>query len=376
MKRIFLLFYLLNSLAATAQMNVTVTPTGSVTWCYKDSVGYMASITGTDTSGVSYRWQKNGADIFGADSNLLYFPKAKLSDTGQYRCIATKWPMIDTSNIVVLNMYPAMKFDTMYRYNALACPLQCKGQYKALVSGGTPFKLDPPYMYNWHGGHSQDTLCFGLCPGKHRLTVTDSMGCSIDSNYFIDVLKAPKVRYTILPGDTVYLTNPTATLQFNDTATQYMTNWKWYMYYNVDSNITTSNVNPVSYTYDRSGQMLTMMRFRDKNGCDTTLTDTLTVQIINLFIPNAMTTNPPNDKLTFKEIVSTDNYKDITLSDVYLSNELWIYDRWGRRVYHTTNYVNSTWDGGKLPDGTYFYVFRGHGLYSDDNHHGSIQMFK
>ena len=376
MKRLLSLLFVLCSLASIAQMKVTVTPTGTYTWCYKDSVGYTARITGTDTTGVSYRWQKNGVDIVGADSALLYFPHVKLSDSGEYRCIAAKWAMIDTSNVVMLRMHPAMKMDTLRRYNALACPLQCKGQFKANVSGGTPFKLYPPYMYNWHGGHSQDTLCFGICPGKHRLTVTDSVGCSIDSIYFVDVLKAPYVRYHILPGDTIFLTNPTATLQFNDSVRQFLTSWKWYMYYNVDSTITTSNVNPVSYTYDRSGPMLTMMRFRDTNGCDTTLTDTLVVKIINLFIPNAMSSNSPNDKLTFKETVAKDNYRDIVLSEVYISNELWIYDRWGRKVYHTTNYVNGAWDIGKLPSGTYFYVFRGHGLYSDDNHHGSITIIK
>ncbi len=376
MKRLIILFFLFASVTSLAQLKVTVTPTGTYTWCYKDSVGYTAKITGTDTSGVSYQWQKNGLDIFGADSALLYFSVAKLSDTGEYRCIASKWAMVDTSNIVILKMHPAMKFDTLRRYNALACPLQCKGQFKAQVSGGTPNVTYPPYYYNWHGGHSQDTLCFGLCPGKHRLSVTDSLGCTIDSNYFVDVLKAPKVRYTILPSDTIYLTNPTATLQFNDSSRQFIDSWKWYMYFNVDSTVTTSNVNPVTYIYDRSGPMLTMMRFRDNNGCDTTLQDTLTVKIINLFIPNVMTSNTPNDKLTFKETISDKNYTDIILSDVYLSNELWIYDRWGRRIYHTINYVNSTWDDAKLPDGTYYYVFKGHGLYGDDMHHGSITILK
>ena len=376
MKRLIILFFLFASVTSLAQLKVTVTPTGTYTWCYKDSVGYTAKITGTDTSGVSYQWQKNGLDIFGADSALLYFSVAKLSDTGEYRCIASKWAMVDTSNIVILKMHPAMKFDTLRRYNALACPLQCKGQFKAQVSGGTPNVTYPPYYYNWHGGHSQDTLCFGLCPGKHRLSVTDSLGCTIDSNYFVDVLKAPKVRYTILPSDTIYLTNPTATLQFNDSSRQFIDSWKWYMYFNVDSTVTTSNVNPVTYIYDRSGPMLTMRRFRDNNGCDTTLQDTLTVKIINLFIPNVMTSNTPNDKLTFKETISDKNYTDIILSDVYLSNELWIYDRWGRRIYHTINYVNSTWDDAKLPDGTYYYVFKGHGLYGDDMHHGSITILK
>ncbi len=380
MKRLVLLLFLFSSLVSMAQLKVTVTPTGTLTWCYLDSVGYTANISGTDTSGVSYRWQKNGIDIPGADSALLLFPHSKPSDTGQYRCIASKLAMTDTSNIVILKMHPAMKLDTLRRYNALACPLQCKGQFKAIASGGTPFKLYPPYQYNWHGGHSQDTLCFGICPGKHRLTVTDSLGCSIDSIYFVDVLKLPKVRYTITPittdTNTIFLTNPTATLQFNDTARQYMTNWKWYMYYNVDSTVTTSNVNPVTYTYDRTGSMVTQMRFRDKNGCDTTLQDTLTVKIINLFIPNAMTSSQDNSVLTFQEKTSDKTGKTIVLSDVYISNELWIFDRWGRRVFHTTNYVNSTWSDSKLPDGTYFFIFNGHGLYGDDVHHGSITILK
>jgi hypothetical protein len=119
-----------------------------------------------------------------------------------------------------------------------------------------------------------------------------------------------------------------------------------------------------------------MMRFRDNNGCDTTLQDTLTVKLINLFIPNAMTSNSPNDVLTFKDKSDTTSATALVLSDVYLSNELWIFDRWGRRVYHTTNYMNSTWSDAKLPDGTYFFIFKGHGLYGDDMHHGSITILK
>jgi len=379
MNRILLFLFMFASLASMAQMQVTVTPTGTHIYCYRDSVGYTATITGTDTSQVTYRWQKNGVDIPGADSAYLLFPHARISDTGLYRCIASKWAMIDTSNIVHLRMHPVMKFDTLYRFNELACALQCKGQFKALVSGGTPNKTYPPYYYAWHGGHSQDTICFGLCPGKHKLTVTDSLECSIDSIYFVDVLKSPKVRYTILPADTIYLTNPTATLQFNDTARDYMTSWKYYMYYNVDSTITTSNVNPVSYSYDRTGVMTTQLKFRDKKGCDTVITDTLTVKLINLFIPSAMTFQdgyPENKKFTLQEKTGDNKGHDIDLSEVYLSNEIWIFDRWGRKIYHTTNYVNGSWTCEKVPDGTYYYIFKGHGPYGDDTHHGSITVIK
>lgn len=378
MKHWLILSFLLCITSSYAQLKVSIDTTGKTKpYCYKDSVGYTARISGTDTAGVLYRWQKNGSDIPGADSNKIYFSKARPSDTGYYRCIASKAGVTDTSNTVRLRMHPAMRFDTLYRYNALACPGQCKAQYKAKVSGGTPFKLYPPYSYNWHGGHSQDTLCFGLCPGKRWLEVTDSMLCVLDTTYYVEVLVAPKIRYETLPGDTIFLTNPNATLVFNDTARKYMLNWKWYKN-NVgnDSNFNIANVNPVTWTYDRTGNMVTSLKFRDVNGCDTTITDTLIVQIINLFIPNVMTSNPPNNVLTFKETVGEQNYRDIVLSEVYESNELWIYDRWGRRVYHTTNYVNGSWETGKLSDGTYFYVFKGHGPYGDDMHRGTIQLFK
>lgn len=50
----------------------------------------------------------------------------------------------------------------------------------------------------------------------------------------------------------------------------------------------------------------------------------------------------------------------ITGVENFEQNELYIYNRWGREVYHAVDYQND-WEGeyrgDKLPDGTYFYVF-------------------
>jgi gliding motility-associated-like protein len=41
----------------------------------------------------------------------------------------------------------------------------------------------------------------------------------------------------------------------------------------------------------------------------------------------------------------------------YPENELLILNKWGDVVYKTSHYTN-TWDGGELPDGSYFYVLK------------------
>jgi hypothetical protein len=39
-----------------------------------------------------------------------------------------------------------------------------------------------------------------------------------------------------------------------------------------------------------------------------------------------------------------------------VSNTLKVFNRWGSVVYEMNGYKND-WDGGEVPDGTYYYVF-------------------
>ncbi|MFQ3576322.1 MAG: gliding motility-associated C-terminal domain-containing protein, partial [Cytophagales bacterium] len=43
--------------------------------------------------------------------------------------------------------------------------------------------------------------------------------------------------------------------------------------------------------------------------------------------------------------------------NLYPDNEVFVFNRWGARVFHRAGY-NNNWDGGGLPDGTYFYTIR------------------
>jgi gliding motility-associated-like protein len=62
------------------------------------------------------------------------------------------------------------------------------------------------------------------------------------------------------------------------------------------------------------------------------------VTIPNVFTPNS---DGQNDRFVIDGIL-------------YVSNNLRVFNRWGQEVYAASNYKNQ-WDGGDLPDGTYYY---------------------
>jgi hypothetical protein len=58
----------------------------------------------------------------------------------------------------------------------------------------------------------------------------------------------------------------------------------------------------------------------------------------------------------------------------YLGTELWVYDRWGKRVFHQVNYKSGDWDGGNCSDGVYFYVLKCNGQYNDEDFKGTVTI--
>ena len=110
-------------------------------------------------------------------------------------------------------------------------------------------------------------------------------------------------------------------------------------------------------------------------GCDTTYTDThLLILPVKLKIPNIFTPNGDGINDYF-EIGYGEEGKPINDLNVYfLSNKLTIFNRWGRIVYESNDYKND-WDGGKLPDGTYFYVLECKGKTQNYRYKGSVMIW-
>ncbi len=371
MKHFLLIIFCLFGVASSAQITVTVRPADTLL-CFGDSVALVADISGTVTTTVSYQWQKNQTDIPGANDSLYAIASLRESDPGTYRCLLSVGGTLYTSNDALIRMHPKMRVDTLYRYNPLGCPSECKGQFKTKISGGTPFSIYPPYIYDWNGGHSQDTIVFGLCRGKYILTVTDSVGCHIDTSYYVDVLKSPKVTFDILPKDTVYLTNPNIQVQFPDSMRVHMLNWTW----DFGDSARIQNANPAYHTYDRTGKFNVKLSFTDVNGCDTTLIVELLVKVVELAIPNIFTPNGDGKYDKFKIKIKDESDQEEDYRQAYLNTEFMVFDRWGKRVFHENNYKSEDWDGGNLSDGTYFYILKCHGQYSDDVFKGSVTILR
>jgi len=373
MKHILIILSFFISIATLGQVTVTITP-DDTTICYRDSIEFTAIVVGAGNAKASYLWQKNMITIPGATDSVFKIIKTTESSPGLYRVIVSV-PGVgsDTSNDAILRMHPRMFIDTLYRYNPLGCSGECKGQFKALVSGGTPFLQESKYIYEWHGGHSQDTLVFGLCPGHYKFTVTDSLGCSLDSAYFVDYLKSPKVDFEFKPGDTIFLTNPTVQVIFPDSMKRYLANWTW----DFGDSVRITNQNPVSHTYGdtlKPGQVKVKLSFTDLNGCDTTIVHELAVKVAELDIPNLFTPNGDEWNQGFAVEIKIDRKKDYR--EAYLSTELYVYDRWGRKVYNKSAYKTSEWEGDRLSDGTYFYILKCHGQYTDDVYKGSVTILR
>lgn len=367
----FLLFSLLFPFQALlSQIVIEITPSDSV--CYRDSVTIVSTLENPVSGKIGYQWQKNFIDYPGATDSVFIIQKMSLTDVGYYSCILLIDNLpADTSETVFLYMHPRMKVDTIFRFNDLGCYSECKGQFKTAISGGTPFSVYPPYIYEWGGGKSQDTIVFGLCPNSYTLTVTDSMGCSIDTAYLVDYLKSPKVDFKFSPRDTIYLTNPVITIAFADSMRPLISNWTW----EFGDSAKLANENPVTHVYEGSGSKKVKLKYTDLNGCDTVYEHELTVKVAELDIPNVFTPNGDtrNDKF---EIRLKGESKTEDFRQAYLSNEFEVFDRWGRKVFSKDNYKSEDWDGGNLSDGTYFYVLRCVSYWGNDNYHGAVTILR
>jgi gliding motility-associated-like protein len=366
MKQLLLSIFLFSGYHSFSQVTCTVSP-ADTTVCFRDSITLRTDTTG---SGIfTYKWLKNNVIISDADTSFLTIPVVDYPDTGVYICIVSNGIFTDTSNTARLRMHPKMKIDTLYRYNDLGCPGTCKGQFKVKVSGGAP-----PYNYEWGSGFSQDTIVFGLCQGNYTFIVTDTNQCSLDSTYYVDVLKTPEIEISVEPGDTIYLTKPAIVVSFPDTSEMKITNWEWKF---GDTTALFPNNNPASYIFSNDSSSLGLQTiklfFTDLNGCVDSSFHDITVKIAKLKIPNVFT--PDNNDINETFVIKLED-SDLNFSDVYMSTELQIIDRWGRKVYSKSNYKSGEWDGKNLSDGAYFYILQCTGFYGVDVFKGSVTILR
>lgn len=293
------------------------------------------------------------------------------------------------SDALTIHMHP--KFEIKFDQIKLTCSDNSAengktAKVRAYVEGDTvkPYK----YIYEWHTNYQEvddpQVAIALMARRKYTVTVTNPVtGCSQTGEFTVKAYPNPLITISSDPKDTVYMQRPYATWSFtNDSDTIEVTNFFW-KFGTIDESFTDATPTKTYQEADEGQSVETFLTVTSDCGCDTTYKDDILVLPVKLKIPNIFTPNGDGQNDFF--IIGYDESggapkrgneydKYVTLSEYYLSHKLVIFNRWGRIVYESKDYRND-WDGGKLPDGTYFYVLECVGKYRNDKYQGSVMIW-
>jgi len=295
-----------------------------------------------------------------------------------------------TSQPFHMDVYP--KINISFKQLQLTCTdasqdIGNTAQVKATASGGYSAS---EYQYFWNVKPIQispgdPSLAVGLSAHQYySIRVADPNGCVAQDTFYTQAYPNPVVKITASP-DTAYIQNPHITFTFENLSkdTIQITNSYW----EFDKDENSYSQPEVVHTFDEVGTYTAYLTVFNPQGCDTLYTHLVDVFPVDLFIPNVFTPNGDgyNDYFVIKAKDAAQGKKSSFQSDVvneykplndyYEKTHLVIFNRLGRKVYESDNY-NNDWDGGNLPDGTYFYVLKCQG-FKDKNvvYKGSVTIF-
>ncbi len=312
-----------NSCNVVTAANPTVNfPVSPVVFCDGFSAILTPSVTG-GTPAYTYTWTSGG---FGSVSS------ASTSVQGNYSVLVTDANLCSASaSVVAVKSSPSVNF---LPGDFIICPGECA----EITAVGT--SSYPPFTYSW----SNDASSLGdstlMCEwGNVIVTFTDAKGCIATNNIVVLYDAIPTASFTSTPPSPV---TPTVLIDFMSTstiATGSITSWTWTF---GDGNVGSGN--NVNHAYATAGTFPIVLTVTGSNGCANSYTVNYIVDAV-LEIPNVFTPNGDgaNDFLKFKNL------------EVLGSNNLTIFNRWGKKIFEQDNYKND-WNGGGYNDGTYFFI--------------------
>jgi gliding motility-associated-like protein len=213
-----------------------------------------------------------------------------------------------------------------------------------------------PYTYSWSPTGGTDDMADSLAAGTYTVTITDINGCIKVDTVIVGGISSPTANFS---------NNPTAALldvpvTFTDSSLangDTIVSWFW----DFADGTTDTIQNPV-HAFADTGNYPVMLVVTNTEGC----TDTIIIEMLvitEIVVPNVFNTGSlePKNSVFY-----------IQYLDLYPNSKLYIYNRWGKRVYKSDNYQND-WDGENHSEGTYFYVLE---VSDGTTRRGSITVIK
>ena len=229
----------------------------------------------------------------------------------------------------------------------------CEPHFVRFTNTTTP---DVPYTFDWTFGdgtrsNQEDPTHNYPLYGTYSVSLraTSEYGCTdleTKSNY-INVYPQPIANFAFFPENPDY---EYPLVSFMDQSVD-ASGWLW-DFGDLNSSTNISNLQNPMHSFSDTGKYLVTLHLMSDHGCSDSISKLVTVKdIFAFYIPTAFSPNGDglNDKF-FMQGVNID----------IKGFEMFIYDRWGSVLYHTTN-INDKWNGKKdnegvtMPADTYVY---------------------
>ena len=319
-----------------------------------------ANYTGSASQGAaSYNWDFGGTSLTGQGPHTYKFSSSgqkQVSLTVQENgCQSSK-----TTKTVDVHPYPSVNF--------APDPMEaCINDSITFNNGTTP---DSAATWNWSFGDGNSS---SQKNPVHTYNSAGTYDVSIAATTAFGCTDSQSVPVTIHPNpiaaiDTSWIDYENNNLQYDDASqpgnsSSSITDWNWNFGNNATPSTSTNSSEGVEYS--GQGNYTTKLIVTNNHGCkDTTDMD---VTIYKLEIPNVIT--PNGDGVN-------DVFKITAIDEGVLNNvSLVVYNRWGKKVYESSNYQND-WDASNLSDGTYYYVLSFVSPRGEEKFNGSLTILK
>jgi len=237
----------------------------------------------------------------------------------------------------------------------------------AEVSGSPDYTLE----YTLDGNplsitSSNSSIVLGNTSGVYILTALNDYFCSVSLNAMQTITINSIPNMPIVSGDTSYCENAeVADIQVSEG----LLSPTWYS----DAALSQIIGNSESLTPSVILGATTYYITSTENDCESPAAEvTITFEICEIIIPTAFT--PDDDQIN-------DTWELGNIDEIYPKNVVSIYNRWGNKIYESTQgtYNQNSWsgiyNGNKLPVGSYYYIIEFNDNYTQ-NTNGTVSILK
>ncbi len=308
---------------------------------------------------LMYKWTSNDPELFIPFSTRACVDVIPENDTTTiYVQISDSANTIVCTDSVQIWLYPRMRFVEVNQINK-GCPGTCKGQLQVIVAGGLP-----PYSYLWPNARpvQRDSIAFSLCESEYTIEVTDQYLCMRDTAIKVEVYDMPEVEIVRDPDDEIYIENPVVNFSFDNKSIDsiQIIDWSW----NFGDSTYTKEENPRK-VFNQVRDYDIWLKYTTQNECIDSVSMTVNILETKLDIPEVITPNGD----PFNQFFVIENLEH------YISTDLKIFNRLGKKVYSSSNY-QSDWDAPNLTEGVYFYVLEAKGYFRTETFNGTITVLR